>query len=50
MEIPFNGLTFEEFIKNQCGSTLFGCLQVSSFHNPAGGDVILHLLSMNKFF
>ena len=42
MEIPLNGLIFKEFIKNECGFALLGCLKVSSFHNPAAGGVILH--------
>ena len=42
MEIPFNGCIFKDFIKNECGFALLGCLDVSSFHNPAGGGFILH--------
>ena len=36
MEIPLNGLIFEEFHKNESCFTLFGFLKVSSFCNPAG--------------
>ena len=48
MEIPLDGLIFEEFHKNESCFTLFGFLKVSSFCNPAGGGVILHPLFMNK--
>ena len=50
MEIPLNGLIFEEFHKNESCFTLFGFLKVSSFRNPDGGGVILHPLFTNEFF
>ena len=49
MEIPLDGLIFEEFHKNESFFTLFGFLNISSFCNPAGGGVILHPLFTNKF-
>ena len=35
---------------NECGFALFGCLKVSSFHNPTCGGIIFHVQFTDKFF